>query len=136
MVPGRGCVTAFRRQQSSPGAAGVGNGQTVMVVRVLAPVGVIVLCVGWYLFGWATEIGSGERFWVRPPVPFWFLGLVVALMLLTGWSWYRWRVARRHCVGHCRRCGYNLTGNRSGRCPECGQAVRVTDGLKRGVRSR
>jgi predicted histidine transporter YuiF (NhaC family) len=24
--------------------------------------------------------------------------------------------------GVCRRCGYNLTGNQSGRCPECGQA--------------
>jgi predicted histidine transporter YuiF (NhaC family) len=25
-------------------------------------------------------------------------------------------------TGHCRQCGYNLTGNESGRCPECGQA--------------
>ena len=23
----------------------------------------------------------------------------------------------------CRRCGYNLTGNVSGRCPECGEAI-------------
>ena len=23
--------------------------------------------------------------------------------------------------GHCRRCGYDLTGNLSGRCPECGE---------------
>lgn len=23
-------------------------------------------------------------------------------------------------AGHCRHCGYNLTGNVSGRCPECG----------------
>ena len=23
--------------------------------------------------------------------------------------------------GHCRHCGYNLTGNVSGRCPECGE---------------
>ena len=29
----------------------------------------------------------------------------------------RWRRARR---GGCRKCGYNLTGNVSGRCPECG----------------
>ena len=26
--------------------------------------------------------------------------------------------------GHCTACGYNLRGNVSGRCPECGQAVR------------
>jgi hypothetical protein len=25
--------------------------------------------------------------------------------------------------GHCRRCGYNLTGNLSGVCPECGEAI-------------
>ena len=25
--------------------------------------------------------------------------------------------------GHCRRCGYNLTGNRTGACPECGQVT-------------
>ena len=25
--------------------------------------------------------------------------------------------------GHCQTCGYNLTGNVSGRCPECGTDV-------------
>ncbi len=25
--------------------------------------------------------------------------------------------------GHCRNCGYDLTGNVSGRCPECGSEV-------------
>ena len=31
-------------------------------------------------------------------------------------------IARRRPYprGHCRRCGYDLTGNTSGRCPECG----------------
>lgn len=24
---------------------------------------------------------------------------------------------------HCRKCGYNLTGNRSGTCPECGEPI-------------
>ncbi len=27
---------------------------------------------------------------------------------------------RKHPPGHCQRCGYNLTGNTSGTCPECG----------------
>jgi hypothetical protein len=31
------------------------------------------------------------------------------------------RPARR--PGHCQNCGYNLTGNVSGRCPECGKAT-------------
>jgi hypothetical protein len=32
----------------------------------------------------------------------------------------RWRRGRK---GHCRKCGYDLTGNVSGVCPECGEAV-------------
>ena len=46
-------------------------------------------------------------------------------MLLIGmpmlFSWYR-AYHRRPLPGHC-RCGYNLTGNVSGTCPECGQSV-------------
>jgi len=36
-----------------------------------------------------------------------------------------WFVDRRRRIlpGHCQKCGYNLTGNVSGRCPECGQPV-------------
>ena len=30
---------------------------------------------------------------------------------------------RRPKAGYCAQCGYNLTGNTSGRCPECGVAV-------------
>jgi len=33
------------------------------------------------------------------------------------------RQERRHRSGHCLRCGYNLTGNISGVCPECGTAT-------------
>jgi hypothetical protein len=36
--------------------------------------------------------------------------------------WFRvWR--RRVRAGHCRCCGYDLTGNVSGVCPECGNGV-------------
>ena len=30
--------------------------------------------------------------------------------------------------GHCQNCGYNLTGNVSGRCPECGEPTERESG--------
>jgi hypothetical protein len=36
-----------------------------------------------------------------------------------------WRHRRRRLPGFCRRCGYNLTGNVSGICPECGTPIPV-----------
>ena len=52
-------------------------------------------------------------------VPLWIPLLLVAVP--TGVLW--WRDRRRIPPGHCRQCGYNLTGNISGVCPECGTAV-------------
>jgi hypothetical protein len=50
-------------------------------------------------------------------VPFWVAAL--PLSVLTVWLWRR---DRRPKPGHCQRCGYDLTGNTSGTCPECGLA--------------
>ena len=33
----------------------------------------------------------------------------------------RWCAPVRIPPGHCQKCGYNLTGNVSGVCPECGE---------------
>jgi len=47
--------------------------------------------------------------------------------LLTTWSWFlvrpfmRKRKRRRYNL--CLHCGYNLTGNTSGVCPECGKRI-------------
>jgi hypothetical protein len=51
-------------------------------------------------------------------VPIWMLAIVTCP--ITGWLWYADR--RRPALGAC-RCGYDLTGNASGVCPECGRAV-------------
>ena len=34
-----------------------------------------------------------------------------------------WRRLRRPLPGHCRKCGYNLTGNVTGKCSECGTEI-------------
>jgi hypothetical protein len=34
-----------------------------------------------------------------------------------------WWTDHRIQAGHCRKCGYNLTGNVSGACPECGTPI-------------
>jgi len=36
-----------------------------------------------------------------------------------------WLVRRRIRPGHCRHCSYNLTGNISGVCPECGTRIGI-----------
>ena len=48
-------------------------------------------------------------------VPLWMPFLAVAIP--TAFLWHR---DRRPPPGHCQRCGYDLTGNVSGRCSECG----------------
>jgi predicted amidophosphoribosyltransferase len=42
-------------------------------------------------------------------------------LLLTVILWFADR--RRIPPGHCQKCGYDLTGNVSGICPECGTPV-------------
>ncbi len=45
--------------------------------------------------------------------------IVLTVILFTALLW--WRDWRKHPPGHCPRCGYDLTGNVSGVCPECGR---------------
>jgi hypothetical protein len=52
-------------------------------------------------------------------LPYWLL--LTGAAIPTTWLWRRRR--RRYSPGKCRECGYNLTGNTSGRCPECGTPI-------------
>jgi predicted RNA-binding Zn-ribbon protein involved in translation (DUF1610 family) len=61
-------------------------------------------------------------------LPLWCV--VCALGMPAIGLWYAdWQRRKRRRPGHCSRCGYDLTGNVSGRCPECGGPVWRTDAL-------
>ena len=86
-------------------------------------------CVGWTndepWDGWfLTGRHRPTLFWrpvVQPNVfaiPIWmFIVPVLVPSVLVLWR------TRPPPPGHCQNCGYNLTGNVSGMCPECGTKV-------------
>ncbi|MHC5112072.1 MAG: hypothetical protein ACYTHJ_19590 [Planctomycetota bacterium] len=51
----------------------------------------------------------------------------VAVILICKWKGpparWRWGDESPYPAGMCQICGYDLTGNESGQCPECGEAV-------------
>ena len=51
-------------------------------------------------------------------LPAWWI--VVAAGAVAFFAWPR---RKRTAVGTCSACGYDLRGNRSGRCPECGRPL-------------
>lgn len=57
-----------------------------------------------------------EQFFVMGAGPAIAIPLVLALLMVIS----VWHERRRRCQGRCLKCGYNLTGNLSGVCPECG----------------
>jgi drug/metabolite transporter (DMT)-like permease len=70
-----------------------------------------------------AAIGMAYNAWQRTP---WQAGAVLAIVFVAlAWAARRlwWGPFRAHPSNHCRACGYDLTGNVSGRCPECGVAV-------------
>lgn len=88
---------------------------------------------GWYVWQDSPRGASDYGFkwptiatWGRPgarlihiSVPLWLPLLAVAIPMAI--LFYRDR--RRILPGYCRECGYNLTGNQSGVCPECGSGL-------------
>ena len=62
-----------------------------------------------------------ELFGERVAMPIWPLTFVAAV-LPSLWLLIRFR-SRLQIGDRCRQCSYNLTGNTSGTCPECGTAI-------------
>ena len=86
-------------------------------------------------FRWEVErnISSGPLFWwfdYQPGIltqgscfitPIWVPLAVIGVPTILAW-----RRDRPFPPGHCQRCGYDLTGNTSGVCPECGVSIDPT----------
>ena len=63
---------------------------------------------------------SRPGLWQIPVWPFVMIFLGYPVSVLAARSLHRWR--RQH-KGLCLKCGYNLTGNVTGVCPECGHEI-------------
>lgn len=72
-------------------------------------------------YHWAPffEVGKG---YLIIELPIWMLWSMIMLALLL--LQRRWPRAVEAGQRWCAECGYDLTGNRSGSCPECGRQVR------------
>ncbi len=62
-------------------------------------------------------LGLGEFSGGPYSIPLWIPFAAIGAPTVALWMLGR----RRSKPGHCRRCNYNLTGNTSGICPECGE---------------
>ena len=58
---------------------------------------------------------------VRISISHWFLTLIFTILPAIGL--YKWNKRRKLGPNACPSCGYDLTGNESGECPECGKSV-------------
>ncbi len=109
---------------SSHTAAGVGDGCLYILdedpptVHSMAPPGLLWGLSDWrWNLEWWPEYDrrySGGKFIVQ--IPLWLP--LLAFAIPTAWLWRR---DRRPPKGYCQMCAYNLRGNESGRCPECGE---------------
>jgi hypothetical protein len=77
-------------------------------------------------FRYVRVTGTGLRRW-NLVLPAWLVVAATAALPLARAVWHV-RAARRRRPGHCPACGYDLTGNVSGVCPECGTPGFATRG--------
>ncbi len=80
------------------------------------------ISTGWYGVRCAYEsFQQFGRYYLQ--LPLWPLAFVAGAACL--WLILRWP---KTPYGHCQRCGYCLTGNTTGRCPECGASTAAAAG--------
>lgn len=94
---------------------------TLALVATYHLIFVIAIMVLAYL-GWHRDFGGTVPFVTFPGFR-WFIALLIGLpvVAVSAACFRRWtqKAVRRHS-NRCVKCVYDLTGNASGRCPECG----------------
>lgn len=105
----------------------IGSGQGHFVLRLPGPVNHPYSSPGWKVRARArlipdltpyhniTHRDGSRTLYIALYLPFLAFGIPTAVFFI--------RNRRRFPPGHCAECGYNLTGNVSGMCPECGTEV-------------
>jgi len=79
---------------------------------------------------WSPVLPPTPRWQTDVTVPIWATVMLTAVLPIAYFiSAYRRNPKRQ--PGHCRACGYNLSNNQSGICPECGRAIRTRSGKKK-----
>jgi hypothetical protein len=80
------------------------------------------VCYGWLPSYTSSDDSVSRAFYIRTrtlSIPFWIPMILIAVPTL----WSFWRARERSKWGRCRKCLYDLTGNVSGICPECGTPI-------------
>jgi hypothetical protein len=71
---------------------------------------------------WGSGGGaSGWREFISISTPFWSVFFITSVFPVVAFTLYLIRTRHHRRVGHCTMCGYDLTGNTTGKSPECGQ---------------
>ena len=73
------------------------------------------LALDWEVAGFGTLLAEGEY---AVLMPHWFLALILAIGPAI-WL-FKWNKRRKLGPNACPSCAYDLTGNETGKCPECG----------------
>ena len=86
----------------------------------------VLLFIAWYLTRWVRSPGGGPAQW-EGCTSWWFWFVFALIIAATALLWHR--DYRSVPPGRCATCGYDLTGNLSGACPECG--VPIAESIRR-----
>ena len=106
----------------------VGRGTLLLMNRVRIILVITCTCL-LLAFGYTWMFFGGKAF-IFPILASLLTGLYVVIWLYSrqapddpGGVFWREEQRRRRRLGLCLKCGYDLTGNESGVCPECGSPI-------------